>query len=126
MDSLQDSTSSGASPSTTTPVLSSSCAATPMKTPRVHFQAADDLLLLREIVSLEQSFVRGATCWEEIACTLQKEFPQKFGKMNAHTLRERDQYKTKWNCFIKSDAKQRKQSGTEDEFKEKGELLESL
>ena len=102
MDSLQDSTSSGASPSTTTPVLSFSCAATPTKTSRVHFQAADDLLLLREVVSLEQPFVRGATCWEEIACTLQKEFPHKFGKVSACTLRERAQ--NLMDSFIKSDA----------------------
>ena len=62
MDSFQDPNSSSISPSTTTPALSPSHAVTSMKASRVHTQAVDNLLLLREVVSFEQPFVKGATC----------------------------------------------------------------
>ena len=97
---------------------------TSLKLTRLHFQAKDDVLLLREVVAIEHPFVRGSTCWEDIATTLQKELPTKFAKVTARTLRER--VTNLMEAFHKADSRQRKQSGTEEEFEEKQQLLESL
>ena len=94
------------------------------KSSRVHFQAGDDVLLLREVVAVEHPFVRGSSCWEDIAATLQKDFPTKFAKVTARTLRERAT--NLLEASLSADARQRKQSGTEKEFREKEQLLESL
>ena len=94
------------------------------KLSRLYFQAGDDVLLLREVVAVEHPFVRGSTCWEEIASTLQKELPAKFATITARTLRERAT--NLMESFLNADAGQRKQSGTEEEFKVKQLLLESL
>ena len=81
-------------------------------------------MLLREVVAVEHPFVRGSTCWEDIAATLQKYVPAKFAKVSARTLRERAN--NLMEAFLNADTRQRKQSGTEEEFKEKQLLLESL
>ena len=94
------------------------------KQSRVRFQARDDVLLLRELAAVEQPFIRGATCWETIASNLMEEFPDKFGKITSRFLRERAT--NLMEAFLKADTKQCKQSGTEEDFKEKEELLESL
>ena len=94
------------------------------KSTRLHFQAGDDVLLLREVVAVEYPFVRGSACWEDIAATLQKDLPAKFAKVTARTLRERAT--NLMEAFLNADTRQRKQSGTEEDFKEKQLLLESL
>ena len=118
MDSTENSGQNELYLTAATPASSSGRVSTPTKQSRVHFQAADDLLLLREVVSFEHPFVRRATCWEDIASALQAEFPQKFRKITARTLRERAH--NLMDSFVKSDAKQRKQSGTEEELQGKG------
>ena len=91
---------------------------------RMHFQAADDVLLLRELVALEHPFVRASPCWDEIADRLQQAFPDKFARVTARTRRERAQ--NLMDVYVKEDNRQRKQSGVETDFKEKEGLLESL
>ena len=90
----------------------------------MHFQARDDVLLPREIEAVKHPFVHGSSCWEDIAATLQKDFPTKFAKVTARTLRERAT--NLLEASLSADARQRKQSGTEKEFREKEQLLESL
>ena len=90
----------------------------------VHFQAGDDALLLHEVVAVEHPFVRSSSCWVDISATLQKDFPTKFAKVTAQTLRER--VTNLMEAFLSTDARQRKQSGTEEEFREREQLLESL
>ena len=82
------------------------------------------MLLLREVVVVEHPFVRSSTCWEDIAATLQKELPAKFSKFTAQTLREHATNLMK--AFLYADARQHKQSGTEEEFEEKQLFLDSL
>ena len=53
-----------------------------------------------------------------------EEFSDRLSKITAHFLRERAT--NLMEAFLKADTKQRKQSGTEEDFKEKEELLESL
>ena len=56
--------------------------------------------------------------------TLQKELPANFSKVTVLTLRERAT--NLMEAFLYTDARQPKQSGTEEEFKEKQLLFESL
>ena len=124
-----DSVSASASVSTSTTLnnsvdLTDTPSSAQGKQSRVRFQARDDVLLLRELAAVESPFIRGASCWEAIATNLMEEFPEKFGKITARFLRERAT--NLMEAFLKADTKQRKQSGTEEEFKEKEELMESL
>ena len=119
--SASTSSSSSTSPNNSVDLTPSSAQG---KQSRVRFQARDDVLLLRELAAVEQPFVRGATCWETIASNLMEEFPDRFSKITARFLRERAT--NLMEAFLKADTKQRKQSGTEEDFKEKEELLESL
>lgn len=59
-------------------------------------------------------------CWDDIAATLLKDFLAKFGKITARTLRERAT--NLMEAFLSADVRQRKQSSTEEEFKEKEQL----
>ena len=59
-------------------------------------------------------------CWDDIAATLLKDFLAKFGKITVRTLRERAT--NLMEAFLSADVRQRKQSGTEEEFKEKEQL----
>ena len=74
------------------PTLASSSPSPPLpsdhqkKLTRVHFQAGDDVLMLHEVVAVEHPFICGSSCWEDIASTLQKDFPAKCAKVTARTL----------------------------------------
>ena len=122
MDSLPTSASYVPPPSPTSVSSSPSHSDSDQKSSRVHFQARDDVLLPREIEAVEHPFVHGSSCWEDIAATLQKDFPMKF--VTARTLREHAT--SLMEAFLSADARQHKQSGTEEEFREKEQLLESL
>ena len=119
--SASTSSSSSTSPNNSVDLTPSSAQG---KQSRVQFQARDVVLLLRELAAVEQPFVRGTTCWETIALNLMEDFPDRFSKITAHFLRERAT--NLMEAFLKADTKQQKQSGTEKDFKEKEELLESL
>ena len=77
-------------------------------------------MLLRKVVAVEHPFVRGSTCWKGIGATLQKDLPGKLAKVTVRTLRER--VANLIEAFLNADTRQRKQSGTEEEFKEKEQL----
>ena len=81
-------------------------------------------MLLRKVVAVEHPFVSGSTCWEGIAATLQKDLPGKLAKVTVRTLRERATNLIE--AFLNADTRQWKQGGTEEEFNEKEQLLESL
>ena len=80
-------------------------------------------MLLREVVTVEHTFVRGSTCWEDIAAALQKELPAKFAKVIAGTLQERAT--NLMEAFLFANTRQHKQSGAEESIK-KQLLFESL
>ena len=90
----------------------------------MHFQAGDDVLMLHEVVAVEHPFISGSSCWEDIASTLQKDFPAKCAKVTVRTLREHAI--NLMEAFLSAHARQRKQSGTEEQIKEKEQLHESL
>ena len=120
MDSSPTSASYVPPPSPTSVSSSPLCSDSHQKSSKVHFQARDDVLLLREVVAVEHPFVRSLSCWVDISATLQKDFPTKFA---AQTLRK--SVTNLMEAFLSADTRQRKQSGTEKEFREREQLLES-